>query len=98
MVGLVIPGLVIGPSVKVNVWMGIVVELAKLVMTSLFYSKLTVTVGVVFILVPEALTEVMVAGRVIEEGNTNYNQPVEDSLSLSTMEKTYKVLALTNGV
>ena len=61
----------------------------------LFSSKFTDTVGAL-ILVPDALMDVIVEGSFIEDGNVISNHPEEVSLSFSSIENTYKVLALTS--
>lgn len=94
-VGLEVPGLVIEPKVRVNVWTGMKVELARFVTVTLFSSTFTATVGVLT-LVPDALTDGSVAASLIDWGKTISSQPVELSLSFKTIENTYKVFALTN--
>ncbi len=94
-VGFEVPGFVIGPKVKVKVCVGINDELARLLIVTLLSSKFTNTVGAL-ILVPDALINVIDAGSFTDCGNVISSHPEEVSLSFSTIENTYNVLAFTS--
>jgi len=74
--------------VSVKDWAEINEPVAKDVMTTVFYNRFTVTVGIVLIPVPDALIEVIVAERVIAEGNIISSHPVDDNLSFRFIENT----------
>ncbi len=59
-----------------------------MVIVILFYNKFTVTVGDGFILVPEALIDVIVVFKITLDGKIIYSHPVDDNRSLRLIENT----------
>jgi hypothetical protein len=98
-VGLVVPGLVIIPNVRLKVCEGI--EAALLfneVMVIFSWIKSTLTNGIGFMLVPETLIEVIEEGRLIDAGRDIYNHPLEERLSCKIIVNTYRHGVFTNKV
>ena len=94
--GLVVPTLLIGPTVRLNDCAAIF-ELNKLNEVNIIWlvALLTVQIGVVFIDGPDKITVDIVDGKVIYDGKVMVIHPLEDRLSFKVTLNKNKVLLET---